>query len=177
MRIDFDFLCFSYSCDFIHKLLANLKQPLKEQVELIPKVKLIRSPTRIGLIKARMMGAVNSQGPALILMDSHIEVTPGEKGKFIFMGHQIELLGWLEPLLDRLVVNKNITSISVAENIDIDTLELKYSHNSTFVFVNGFEWDMIFNWKEPFEPEGKKRKHLNDPVASPTMLGAFFGDF
>ena len=123
------------------------------------------------------MGAVNSQGPALIFMDSHIEVTPGEKCKFIFMGHQIELLGWLEPLLDRLVVNKNITSISVVETIDMNTLEYYYSDDPGTVLVTGFDWNMIFNWKKPFEPEGKKRKNLNDPVASPTMLGAFFGAF
>ena len=37
-------------------------------------------------MKARMLGTVNSRGPALIFMDAHIEVTKG----------------WLEPLLSRL---------------------------------------------------------------------------
>ena len=73
------FLLFGFSTWLVRKLSANLKQPLKEQVELIPKVTLIRSPTRIGLMQARMLGAVNSKGPALVFMDSHVEVTPGEK--------------------------------------------------------------------------------------------------
>jgi polypeptide N-acetylgalactosaminyltransferase len=84
--------------------------------------------------------------------------------------------GWLEPLLDRLVVNRNITAISVVETVDMDTLEYYYSNNPADVLVTGFNWDMIFNWKKPYEPEGMRRKNLNDPVASPTMLGAFFGD-
>ena len=82
MRLDFVYLFCILRIFFI--ILANLKQPLKEQVDLLPKVSLIRSPTRIGLIKARMMGAVNSQGPALIFMDSHMEVTTGERGKQVF---------------------------------------------------------------------------------------------
>jgi polypeptide N-acetylgalactosaminyltransferase len=106
-----------------------------------------------------MMGAVNSQGPALIFMDSHIEVTTG----------------WLEPLLDRLAINKNITSISVMDTVDMDTLEYRYSEDPSHVLVTGFEWNMIFNWKKPYEPEGSQRKNPNDPISSPTMLGAFFG--
>lgn len=43
----------------------NLKQELKDHLAKLPKVRLIRSPTRIGLIKARMMGAVNAAGPGL----------------------------------------------------------------------------------------------------------------
>lgn len=106
-----------------------------------------------------MMGAVNAQGPALIFMDSHIEVTPG----------------WLEPLLDRLTINRNITSIAVMDTIDMETLEYRYSNDPNDVLVTGFDWNMIFNWKKPFEPEAQKRKNMNDPVSSPTMLGAFFG--
>lgn len=106
-----------------------------------------------------MMGAVNSQGPALIFMDSHIEVTSG----------------WLEPLLDRLAINKNITSIAVMDTVDMETLEYRYSEDPTKVLVTGFDWNMIFNWKLPYEPKGNKRQNPYDPISSPTMLGAFFG--
>lgn len=40
-------------------ILENLKNPLKAIVEQLPKAKIVRSPLRIGLIKARMMGCVN----------------------------------------------------------------------------------------------------------------------
>lgn len=124
----------------------------------LPRVKIIRSPTRIGLIKARMMGAVNSQGPALIFMDAHIEVTEG----------------WLEPLLDRLAINKNITAISVVDTLDMENLEYRYRKDPNFISVTGFDWNLMFNWKPIPESEKKRRKNPNEPVYSPTMLGAFF---
>lgn len=138
----------------------NLKQSLTDQVALIPKVRIIRSGSRLGLMKARMMGAVNAQGPALIFMDSHIEVTTG----------------WLEPLLDRLAINKNITSMPVIHTIGPKTLHFLYSTDPTHYQVIGFTWDMNYSWKNVFESEGSERRNLYDPVSSPAMLGAFFGE-
>lgn len=110
-------------------------------------------------MKARMLGAVNAKGPALIFMDSHMEVFPG----------------WLEPLLDRLLLNNQSISISRVIVTDHNTLEVMLPKSCDNVQVTDFKWDMIFKWRSPVEPEGKKRKHPHDPVASPTMLGAFFG--
>ncbi len=45
--------------------------------------RLIRSPVRVGLIKARLLGAVRAQGEVLVFLDAHCETT----------------IGWLEPLL------------------------------------------------------------------------------
>ena len=139
-------------------ILENLKKPLKDYVSTLPKVKILHSPTRIGLIKARMMGAVNSEGPALIFMDAHIEVTKG----------------WLEPLLDRLVINQNITAISVVDTLDMETLEYRYRKEPENIPVTGFDWNLMFNWKSIPESERLRRKNPNEPVYSPTMLGAFF---
>lgn len=125
---------------------------------MLPKVRIIRSPTRIGLIKARMMGCVNSQGPALVFMDAHIEVTPG----------------WLEPLLDRIAFNKNITAIAVMDTLDMETFEYRYRRDPNHIMVTGFDWNMIFNWKSIPESERKRRRDPSEPVYSPTMLGAFF---
>lgn len=132
--------------------------PLREHAATLPKVRVIRSPTRIGLIKARMMGAVNSEGPALVFMDAHIEVTEG----------------WLEPLLDRLAINKNTTAISVVDTLDMETLEYRYRKDPNQIPVTGFDWNLMFNWKAIPESERKRRKNPNEPVYSPTMLGAFF---
>lgn len=74
-----------------------------------------------------MMGAVNAEGPALIFMDSHIEVT----------------FGWLEPLLDRLAFNRNITAISVMDTIDMHTMEFRYSDDPNRVSITGFDWSEI----------------------------------
>lgn len=102
-----------------------------------------------------MLGAVNAEGPALVIMDSHVEV----------------LEGWLEPLLDRIVQNKNTTAIAVCEELNMHTLALV---KNVGIFVTGFSWDMIFKWKRIPESEKLRRKHEDDPVYSPTMLGAFF---
>lgn len=136
---------------------ANLKQPLDDAVASLPKVRIMRSPFRIGLMKARMLGAVNSQGPALIFMDAHIEVRPG----------------WLEPLLDRLRVNKNITAIASVDNINPDHLG-HFSIAIDQIYVQGFNWDLIFTWKAQSAAERNRRKTLEDPIYTPTMLGAFF---
>jgi GT2 family glycosyltransferase len=40
----------------------HLKQPLTEYVEKLPKVRLIRSQERLGLIRARMLGAKHATG-------------------------------------------------------------------------------------------------------------------
>lgn len=109
-------------------------------------------------MKARMLGAVNSQGPALVFMDSHMEVTQG----------------WLEPLLDRLAFNKNITAISSVETINHETLQIYYHTDPRRIPVTGFDWNLIFNWKQPPEAEHRRRSDPNEPIVSPTMLGAFF---
>lgn len=76
------------------------------------------------------MGCVNAQGPALVFMDAHIEVT----------------IGWLEPLLDRLAINKNITAIAVMDTLDMETLEYRYRKDPNQIPVTGFDWNLIFNW-------------------------------
>lgn len=105
----------------------QLRKPLKEFIQNYPKIKLVRSPLRVGLIKARMIGCVNANGPALVFMDSHIEVTPG----------------WLEPLLDPLAKNFNATTIPVVDNLDGNTLKYEYNSNPETYKVGGFSWNLI----------------------------------
>ncbi|KAG5668769.1 hypothetical protein PVAND_016696 [Polypedilum vanderplanki] len=136
----------------------NLQKTLEDEALKLPKVKIVRSPIRIGLMKARMLGAVNAQGPALIFMDAHMEVTKG----------------WLEPLLDRLRINRNNTAISSVETISHQTLGVTYHRDPKNIPVTGFDWNLIFNWKHPPESEQRRRQNPNDPIVSPTMLGAFF---
>ncbi|CRL08211.1 CLUMA_CG020989, isoform A [Clunio marinus] len=136
-----------------------LKKPLEDYIGKYPKIKLVRSPTRVGLIKARMIGCVNAQGPALVFMDAHIEVTPG----------------WIQPLLDPLAKNPNASTIPVLDALDPHTIEYRYNDNpETYMDHLGFEWNLIYKWKNIPEWEKKRMNNPCEPIRTPTMIGAFF---
>lgn len=63
--------------------LDHLKKPLDDYVAGIPKLKLVRTTQREGLIRARVYGADHSTGEILLFLDSHCEAN----------------VGWLPPLL------------------------------------------------------------------------------
>ena len=68
----------------------HLKEELDTYMAQYPKVRVIRAPERVGLIRARLLGAKYVKAPVITYLDSHCECTQG----------------WLEPLLDRIGRNK-----------------------------------------------------------------------
>jgi len=62
------------------------KEKLENYIKKFPKIRLIRSHRRQGIISSRILGARNAVGPVILFADSHIEATPG----------------WLEPILARI---------------------------------------------------------------------------
>ena len=91
--------------------MSHLKEELETYISGYPKVKVIRAPERVGLIRARLLGAQYVKAPVITYLDSHCECTQG----------------WLEPLLDRIGRNKvqfeNLLKITLVHN---DTLS--YPH-------------------------------------------------
>ncbi|ODM95842.1 Polypeptide N-acetylgalactosaminyltransferase 3 [Orchesella cincta] len=99
-----------------------LKESLDAHIAQLPvPVKVLRTPERIGLIQARLLGAKQATGQVLTFLDAHCECTEG----------------WLEPLLDR--IRENRQSI-VSPVIDI-------INDETFQYVRSFELHQGgFNW-------------------------------
>ena len=135
----------------------HVKDELDEYMAQYPKVKIVRAPERVGLIRARLMGARYVSAPVITYLDSHCECTEG----------------WLEPLLDRIARNKTNVVCPVIDVIDDDTLEYHY-RDSGGVNVGGFDWNLQFNWHAVPEHEKKRHSHSAEAVRSPTMAGGLF---
>ena len=135
----------------------HLKSDLEIYMAQYPKVKIVRAPERVGLIRARLLGAEHVTAPVLTYLDSHCECTEG----------------WLEPLLDRIGRNRTNVVCPVIDVIDDDTLEYHY-RDSGGVNVGGFDWNLQFNWHAVPEHEKRRHSHSAEPVRSPTMAGGLF---
>lgn len=117
-----------------------------------PIVKVVRSDERLGLIKARTLGAKNAVGDVLVFLDSHTEASTG----------------WYEPIAARI---KESRSTIMCPTIDsISDRSVLYNAGGGMA-VGGFHWTLDFTWiYRPIEP-GKTQA---DPMPSPTMAGGLF---
>lgn len=134
-----------------------MKQPLDDYMANLPKVRVLRSERREGLIRARIQGAVAAKGPVLTFLDSHIEASPF----------------WLEPLLDRISIDKTNVVCPIIEGINDETFALQKRANG-HIQIGGFDWGLIFRWIPMPESEKKRRKDPSEPAKSPTMAGGLF---
>ncbi|KAF0307909.1 Polypeptide N-acetylgalactosaminyltransferase 5 [Amphibalanus amphitrite] len=122
-----------------------------------PRVKIVRTQKREGLIRARLLGASHANADVLTYLDSHCECTEG----------------WLEPLLDRIARNRTTVVCPVIDVINDDTFEYHWQRASG-TSVGGFDWNLQFNWHAIPERERKLHSHPSEPVATPTMAGGLF---
>eukprot|EP00795_Rhopilema_esculentum_P014779 gene14779-5885_t len=135
---------------------GHLGSKLENYIKSIQKVKLIRSPRRVGLTQARLIGADNAVGDVLVFLDSHCEATDG----------------WLEPLLGRIKENKKIAVVP-----DIEVIawrDFEYSKDKGSDNRGIFSWELMFNWGPLPDSEKMRRKTSIDPIRSPTMAGGLF---
>lgn len=94
----------------------------------------------------------------LTFLESHIEVTDG----------------WLEPLLDRVAENPTNVVCPVIDVISDETFQYSYTIDPRELQIGSFTWHLIFKWQLVPEKEYLKRKHVTDPLVSPTMSGGLF---
>lgn len=66
-------------------LLEHLKAALEEYMVRLPKVRILRTKKREGLIRTRLLGAAAAKGDVITFLDSHCEAN----------------VNWLPPLLGK----------------------------------------------------------------------------
>ncbi|CAG7817389.1 unnamed protein product, partial [Allacma fusca] len=141
--------------------MPHLKKQLDDYMKRFPKVKIVRAPTRVGLIRARMLGSDAARGKVLTFLDSHVEPTPG----------------WLPPLLDRIARNFTNVVVPVIDAINDNTFEYMYDKSppgSEHRAIGIFEWSLTHNWGILSDREKVKYNDTSEPYASPTMAGGLF---
>ncbi|XP_051761891.1 polypeptide N-acetylgalactosaminyltransferase 5 isoform X1 [Ctenopharyngodon idella] len=139
---------------------CSTKDYLKEQLDVymsqFPKVRIIRLKERQGLIRARMAGASAATGEVLTFLDSHIECN----------------VGWLEPLLERVYLDRKKVVCPVIEVISDKDMSYMLVDN----FQRGiFRWPLVFGWSAlPEEYIRKNQVKDSDPIRCPVMAGGLF---
>eukprot|EP00051_Salpingoeca_urceolata_P035793 m.31365 g.31365 ORF g.31365 m.31365 type:complete len:582 (+) comp9726_c0_seq1:37-1782(+) len=133
-----------------------IKEPLDKDVARLPKVRVIRLPERVGLIRAKVRGAKEAKGDVLTFLDSHCECNEG----------------WLEPLLSRIQADRTIVASPVIEVIDQHTLE--YASGGDGMDRGIFTWALTFSWQRPTPHQMKLRKSSAEPLRTPTIAGGLF---
>jgi polypeptide N-acetylgalactosaminyltransferase len=123
-----------------------------------PKVKILRAEKREGLIKARIRGTVAAKGQILVFLDSHIEC----------------MVGWLEPLVDRIARNPTNVVCPVINVINQETFQFHPTTDPRAVQIGTFSWRLIFKWFPTPKHEIERRKDPSEPIRSPTMAGGLF---
>ena len=136
----------------------DLQKKLEDWIAPNPKLKLVRHEKRDGLIRARLTGAKAATGAVLTFLDSHCECN----------------VGWLEPLLERIHLNRTTVVCPVIDVISWEKIEYSTFRGPPGV-RGGFNWGLQFKWKKIPEYEQKRRSYDETrEVKSPTMAGGLF---
>lgn len=142
---------------FLAKELDDYMEKLSNETGIV--IKILRSKNRIGLIRARIMGADIAHGEVLTFLDAHCECTKG----------------WLEPLLHRIYTDGKIVVCPIIDIIN--------DHN--FAYIRSFEshvgsmnWALNFRWFSLAQDELRRMRKKNydttSPFRTPIMAGGLF---
>lgn len=134
----------------------ELKTKLEKYLERFPKVKILRLPFRSGVIRTRMLGAVNAKSPVLVFLDSHVEV----------------MYGWLEPVLERFLHNRKLLVTMWYLTLDRETLEFDVDGVEQPTRLGGFFWNLDFAFINREYYEENHTIPLFDARPTPTIFGS-----
>uniref|UniRef100_A0A6A7FXF7 Polypeptide N-acetylgalactosaminyltransferase n=3 Tax=Hirondellea gigas TaxID=1518452 RepID=A0A6A7FXF7_9CRUS len=135
----------------------HLGVKLEKYVATLPvSVRVLRTVTRSGLIRARLLGALQVTGQVITFLDAHVECTEG----------------WLEPLLARIAEDKKRVVCPIIDVISDDTFEYVTASDMTW---GGFNWKLNFRWYRVPQREMERRGgDRTQPLRTPTMAGGLF---
>uniref|UniRef100_A0A2M4AMU6 Polypeptide N-acetylgalactosaminyltransferase n=2 Tax=Anopheles triannulatus TaxID=58253 RepID=A0A2M4AMU6_9DIPT len=139
--------------------MEHLQQQLEDYVASLPKVRLIRAPERVGLIRARLLGAKAARSAIITFLDAHCEV----------------IEGWLEALVAHVAQNETMIAIPAIDWIHEDTLALNAQNSVRY--YGSFDWGLNFQWRvrsERMPSMAKANSHPAAPYDTPTMAGGLF---
>ncbi|EZG46942.1 putative UDP-N-acetyl-D-galactosamine:polypeptide N-acetylgalactosaminyltransferase [Gregarina niphandrodes] len=131
---------------------------LEDYIALLPKVRLIRTGERSGIVRARLTGINAVKSETFVILDSHIECQPG----------------WLEPLLYPIGSDPSIVTMPHIDGIDKSTLELQKGGVGCTI---GLIWNVMEHAYKPepgVSPADRVLGGPTDYVSSPTMAGGLF---
>ncbi|XP_055614256.1 putative polypeptide N-acetylgalactosaminyltransferase 9 [Uranotaenia lowii] len=136
-------------------MISHLKTQLDDYFMDYPKVKIVRAEERLGLMRARLLGAKTAVAEVLTFLDAHVECTEG----------------WLEALLDP--VAKNWTTISIPTVDFIDEKDMRLRYDSAPNFYGAYDWNLNFGWWLRSTRINKPENEF-EPFDSPAMSGGLF---
>ncbi|XP_053574676.1 polypeptide N-acetylgalactosaminyltransferase 10 [Bombina bombina] len=138
--------------DFSDK--EHLKKRLEDYMVNFPKVRIVRTKKREGLIRTRMLGASVSIGDVITFLDSHCEAN----------------VNWLPPLLDRIAQNHKTIVCPMIDVIDHD--HFGYETQAGDAMRGAFDWEMYYK-RIPI-PVELQNSDPSEPFESPVMAGGLF---
>ncbi|KAL5007710.1 hypothetical protein ScPMuIL_016516 [Solemya velum] len=132
-------------------IFAHLGKKLDQYIQKnFYKVKLLKTPQRLGLIRARIYGANFAKGQVVVFLDSHCEVNTQ----------------WLQPLLAPIAVDYHTVTVPIIDMINPDT----FVYQPSPLVRGGFNWGLHFRW----DPIPVSTNHTVQPIKTPTMAGGLF---
>ncbi|XP_043222091.1 polypeptide N-acetylgalactosaminyltransferase 5-like isoform X2 [Amphibalanus amphitrite] len=136
--------------DFLGAQLENYVSRLPVPVEVL------RTGTRSGLIRARLLGAKQARGQVITFLDAHCECTEG----------------WLEAMLARIAENRKTVVCPIIDVISDSTFEYVTASDMTW---GGFNWKLNFRWyRVPQREMDRRNGDRTAPLRTPTMAGGLF---
>uniref|UniRef100_H3BH33 Polypeptide N-acetylgalactosaminyltransferase n=1 Tax=Latimeria chalumnae TaxID=7897 RepID=H3BH33_LATCH len=132
----------------------HLKKRLEEYMAHFPKVRIVRTKKREGLIRTRMLGASVATGEVITFLDSHCEAN----------------VNWLPPLLDRIAQDRKTIVCPMIDVIDHD--HFGYETQAGDAMRGAFDWEMYYK-RIPI-PAKLQKPDPSDPFVSPVMAGGLF---